>query len=568
MYMYPIDIPTNQDFLNKWYAWFHARVAKQYKRNRERILDTAQGVRVRWLAKDGIGRWFFKPHSVPGFESPHLCNELVDRPEAERILGGTNLSDLNRIARLLHNIDNFPIDQIQSEIRKVFGSTTKYVEFESLIGRLIDDNPISEKTLRGELEIKLRVEFKEGYQNIPNGALTFISAVNPVEGKRSDPSSLWSVTELLQYARFDYDRFYYSPQNHTISTPHILRLLGYWDTEELEKYGKEKKLPDREDLSFGALQSLYRQNRLLPAEMTEHSCSGNKKTCSGCERARRVLRGKKLSLVDDWRDPKVAKEVLKLRWNDSQLHQFLRDWKRGNTVKSTPRYIMRETNQGIERGLLKYAEMLIGNEIRNEFKRIARADEVENMVFNNGMSPEFSNSETRVIETSDENDGESVLIHIDPHSLAGFRNLETHHDLNNLANNADLSEDERSVLLGVDMAEKTVRSYARQKDQTYTKVNKVRTSAIRKMRKDCARESEIGELVEEVCQNRKCTSEELFGNGRIGACVLARMDLYSILFDRGMTIEEMAKRFSASEEKITAAINRACNREMRPGVSV
>src|SRR5271157_243586 len=79
---FPIFIPTNQAFLKKWYVWTAGKVARHFKRDKERCQDTAQNVRVRLLSKNFIGRWFFK----------HLTDEFVDKEQAEFILGGISLS--------------------------------------------------------------------------------------------------------------------------------------------------------------------------------------------------------------------------------------------------------------------------------------------------------------------------------------------------------------------------------------------------------------------------------------------------------------------------------------------
>ena len=83
----PINIPTNEGFLEQWYYWVHKKVARHFKHNRDRIADTAQDVRLRLLAKDFIARWFFK----------HLSDELVDLAQASRILGGAKVTIIGDI---------------------------------------------------------------------------------------------------------------------------------------------------------------------------------------------------------------------------------------------------------------------------------------------------------------------------------------------------------------------------------------------------------------------------------------------------------------------------------------
>jgi len=132
-----VIIPTNQSFLRDWYSWTHGRVSRHFKRNKERVIDTAQNVRLRLLSKDFIGRWFFK----------HLTEDLITREQAEKILGGIRIA--------------------------------------------------------------------------------FAGSIHPVVGDRSDPESLWRVSDILQFAKFNYDRYYYSIQNHTIDSDRMIRLLGY-----------------------------------------------------------------------------------------------------------------------------------------------------------------------------------------------------------------------------------------------------------------------------------------------------------------------------------------------------
>ena len=82
-----VAIPTNESFLIQWNTWIYSKVSKRFKRDRERILDTVQNVRLRLIQKDFIGRWFFK----------HLTNDIVDLIQAERILGGSKIAYISKI---------------------------------------------------------------------------------------------------------------------------------------------------------------------------------------------------------------------------------------------------------------------------------------------------------------------------------------------------------------------------------------------------------------------------------------------------------------------------------------
>ena len=77
-----IAIYSNQDFLKQYYSWTYKKVIRHFKHSKERIADTVQNVQLRLLQKDFIGRWFYK----------HLTDEMLDRSQAEHILGGVNLT--------------------------------------------------------------------------------------------------------------------------------------------------------------------------------------------------------------------------------------------------------------------------------------------------------------------------------------------------------------------------------------------------------------------------------------------------------------------------------------------
>ena len=248
-----VAIPTSGSFVQQWDKWIWKTAAKHFVRDHDRIPDAAGEAILRLLAKDTIGRWFYK----------HETSGLVDRPEAERMLGGAKIM--------------------------------------------------------------------------------FISQLSPVEGRRGDPNSLWKISDILAYAKFDYERFYYSIQKHTIDSTKMLRLLGYGS---MGPNGKWQVTP--KDVSI--LESLYRQGRLKPAELTEHECTatfeprrstdGNcvepgcgkkhfsrgycnvhygrfrKTKCAGCDHGRKLLASRGLSLTHRWGSAGSFQAALKLRWND------------------------------------------------------------------------------------------------------------------------------------------------------------------------------------------------------------------------------------------------------------
>jgi DNA-directed RNA polymerase specialized sigma24 family protein len=392
--------------------------------------------------------------------------------------------------------------------------------------------------------------------------ITYISSIEPKQGRRSDPDSLWMIRDLLEYAKFDYERYYYSIQGHTIDTPHVLRLLGYWSAKELEEYTSKGKLPKIKNLGFSSLQSLYRQGRLLPSEMTEHVCIESK-DCLGCKHGRQTLYNKSLSLVHDWNDESVRANVLKLRWNDNQLGPYLRGWRNSNKVKSTPRFIMRPTpNKGIEAGLLRNAQIIIDNEVANDFKRLARADDLTITVLNNGMSPEYSNDEHVGLERSDDEEASTIVL-CDIGSLSSFSNLEDRMDLEQLIERANLTEEEEAVLIETEISESTAKNFSRSHEIPVNKVNKLRSSALNKLR-DPMFDSQYFDLARTICIDVGCNVDDLLGPAMFGPVVTARTRFFSALNDLGMTVKEISKKFSFSEEKVMAAISRSRRLSSQP----
>lgn len=451
-----VVIPTNESFSAKWEKWVHGKVHKLFKRNQDRVIDVTQLVHQRYLAKDFIGRWFFK----------HLTDELVDRTQAERMLGGARI--------------------------------------------------------------------------------TFIGQLQPVEGKRSSPDSLWRVQDLLDYAKFDYNRYFYSVQNHTLDSNKVLSLLGY-----------------PED-SYNLLASLYRQGRVWPAEFTEHRCSGRKK-CPKCIAGRASLNRKKLSLAHNWNSMESSRYASKIRWNDSQLTPFLRNWKRSNMIFATPEYIMRPEDskgkvKGIDAGLLKYAEIILNNVVNNEFKHMARADDISSTIFNNGASPVHSNSELLAFD-GDGDDEHPVQIFQDVNSLAAFSGIEHQKDVQSIINNTNLTDEERSAILAVEFMEMSVREYAESSNIAVSRVHRVRASYMKKM---CNDNIDIDSITFNICDKYGCKYSDITDSSIVfGPCVKARTELFSTLHDKGMSIGAISNHFCYSESKITAAINRSVNQEIR-----
>jgi DNA-directed RNA polymerase specialized sigma24 family protein len=495
--LFPIAIPTNQSFLAQWYPWTAGKVARHFKRDKERCEDTAQNVRLRLLSKNFIGRWFFK----------HLDDELVDKKQAEHILGGVPLA--------------------------------------------------------------------------------FIGSVKPVYGRRSSnptaDTAIYRVSDLLEYAKFDYERYFYSIQRHTIDSEKVLRLLGY------------------ESDQFSALESLYRQGKLKPAELTEHQCQeviqpiqprgslcgyGNcdrqhyamgycsnhyhlsrVKGCPECEHGRELLRSRGLSLSHRWNRPEVADAVRKLRWNDAQLKPYLREWRRQNLVRHTPEYIMRrDPKQGIDAGLLAYAAMVIDHEVVNDFKRMSRAEDLSTMVLNNGVGPEYSDKETVAWDSDDKEKEDSTSVQRvirDASAMSKFVQAEGWHDVQRLVESANLTDEESDIMVAVDLGDMSVRQYSEQSGIPMPKVHKLLASAHQKLQAQDLPESVTDEMAEKTAAKHGCTVADIVGPVLFGPAVAARTELFAKLFDVGMTVPGISARFGIAEERISAAINRSVLQEAR-----
>lgn len=464
---FPIPIPDNHVFLRQWFQWTQSVVSDRFKRNRERIPDVVQEVRLRLLSKDFIGRWFFK----------HLTHELVDRDQAEAMLGGV---------------------------------------------------PIA-----------------------------FVSSLQPFHGKRSNPSSLWRVVDVLAFAKFDHERYYYSVQNHTVDTSTVLRLIGYPQGD------------------YTILQSLYRQGRLRPAELTEHECRRAGQTgtspssCPGCVHGLALLKARGLSLAHDWSDPAVAAAMEKLRWNDSQLTPFLRGWKRTNIIKSPPSYVMRtDRRSGVDAGLLKYAKILITNTVNNCFKQMLRTDDLSVSILNRGLSPEHSNDETIGWEPDDAS--ETGLCRTIKDSMGPARSAEAdvRRDLFSLIERAGLTADELRVVQGVDLDDSTSQSFSKASGMSLARIQRLRTSALQKLREaqfgaaPSERPVRVDSILDEVCEKYDLSRADVLGSAVLGTPVRARTELFSTLSDDGVSVESMASYFSYPEERIVAAINRRVLRDM------
>ncbi len=442
----PVHVPSNSTFLIQWHAWIHSKVARHFKRNQERAMDTAQNVRLRLISKDFIGRWFFK----------HLRDEVVDRLQAEAILGGAPVVFIGSILPL-----DVPNSACLSGKLAKLGLTPEQVSGAMAWAA-------ANSTLRGAPQLA------GADQDQVQKLLKSPCARSHARKKgcpRSCESSLWRVSDLLDYARFDYERYYYSIQGHTIDSDKVLRLLGC--------------APGR----YSVLQSMQRQGRLLPSELTDHDCKRKgavgapPSSCSGCVHGLSLLRARGLSLADDWSSGAGAVAAARLRWNDSQLSGFLRDWRRTNTIFAAPQYVMRTSlKPGVTAGLLKYAEMVIDHEVFNDFKRMGRSDDLSSAVLNKSVSPEFSDSESVAWEGGGDGEESRDRVIRDVRSMSKFSDFEDAHDLAKLLEASDLTDEEMDALKNVDLGSMSVRQYADSTGKAVPRIHRIRTSAIRKLR--------------------------------------------------------------------------------------
>jgi DNA-directed RNA polymerase specialized sigma24 family protein len=522
--LFPIAIPTDEHFLKQWYPWTAGKVARHFKRDKERCHDTAQNVRLRLLSKKFISRWFFK----------HLTDELVDRKQAEKILGGVFEDKKNKN----------PVLSFVGGVYPVYGHRS------SLAGYGPD-------------------ETKSPDPLVPD--------------QHPNDTSVWLVSDLLAYAKFDYERYFYSIQNHTIDSPKVLRLLGYGSND------------------FSVLESLYRQGRIKPAELTDHQCieviraiekRGDEcgvgecksphysmgyctnhyrlsrvQSCPACDHGREILRNRGLSLASRWNRPEVLDAVQKLRWNDTQLKPYLRSWRNQNIVKSTPDYIMRRSpKQGIDAGLLKYAEMVIDHEVVNDFKRMGRSDDLSTMVLKNPLSPEYGDAEI-VAYDSDEKDKEDTnsiqRIIRDANAMGKFSQAEGIHDIRKLIEAASLTEEETDIIIDIDLGDMTVRQYAEKHGIPVARVHKILQSGHKKLQAQDLPESVSDDIAERIANKHNCLVSDIMGPKLFGPVVTARTELFSTLFDMGISIQSIASRFHTTDGRVSAAINRSVIQESR-----
>ena len=351
------------------------------------------------------------------------------------------------------------------------------------------------------------VDFAQAVRMTGNTNFNKACKISPVYG--SGEESIWRIRDILGLMNFDYDRYFYSIQNHTIETDKVIRLIGYGSYDNQSN----KWVVSRS--SYGILESLYRQGRMKPAELTEHECRkaipvksedglcveegcsskhfsrGYCKqhyrakvlnSCPECEKGKALLHQKGVSLHRRWTDPDVSKAVSKLRWNDSQLTPFLREWQQSNLIKCVPRYIMRHPKEAsVDAGLLRYANMVIDHDVFNHFKSLLRTDDVSIVSLDVKSDPTFTSSDRIYWESEDERDGRTLHF-IDPLAQKAFLDVDTISDLARIIERANLTNLEMSVIQKVDMEDSSISDVATSLGIPNSKVNRIRNHALEKMR--------------------------------------------------------------------------------------
>jgi hypothetical protein len=215
----------------------------------------------------------------------------------------------------------------------------------------------------------------------------------------------------------------------------------------------------------------------------------------------------------------------------------------------------------INAGLLKYAAIIIDNEVVNDFKRMGRVDDLSNVILNDGMSPELSNNETIAYEVDENEEKKAVLC--DTRAGETFEESERRSDITALINGSNLTDEEYEVILRIDLQNMSVRAFSDEYGIQIQKIHRIRNSALRKMRGSKLDKEGIKDLVKSVCLHHNMTIEQVLAPEPYGPSVVARTDLFTTLYDHGMNVEAISSYFLYPQPKIVAAINRRCIQDMR-----
>jgi len=363
--------------------------------------------------------------------------------------------------------------------------------------------------------------------------------IKPFDGKCSDLDSLWRVGDVLSFAGFDFDRYYYTPQNHTIDSDRFLQLLGYPEGD------------------YNPLKSMWRQGRIRPSEFTDHSCKPD--DCSECKKGLEYLRARKVSLSSchDWSSPESRYHAQRMRWNDSQVSPFLRNWRGMNMISTTPRHIIRlSPNRGVDAGLLSYAQKVIDNHVVNCFKRMTRWDDMSIHTFNKGVSPEFSDSES-VADDGEDEDENRVRVIRDTSASKGFVEYESQHDALKVCDSDVLTDAERRVLIDVDLSDRSVKEYADSIGSRSHSINKTRNNAITKLRSFNENDSIFVQAEKNVNDKYGLSLPEVINGPKFGPHVLARREFFAELYDFGVSIDDISSIYGFDSDRISNLIAQA-----------
>jgi hypothetical protein len=335
--------------------------------------------------------------------------------------------------------------------------------------------------------------------------------------------------------------------------------------------------------AYNALKSLYMQGKLKPAELTQHDClnidninepkedgscciDGCYKKhfsrgyctthygqfivndCPMCEVGRQSLTDRGVSLADDW--SKNCKEASKLRWNDTQLKPFLRQWKRKNCICAVPKYIIRSAydmskHQGIDAGLLRYVQTIIDHEIVNKFKEYSKSNFTENML-------------SIVPPSSEERDADVYSkISKECYKYDSISGISAAIDLDCLIERACLSDEEFNIIKCVDLQEMTIKEYADGVHKSSIYVKKVRNGALFKLRNSNVSSVTMSKIVQHSCDEHTCIPSDVFSDIKHGPCVKARRDILVKLVDLGFSDMEISKCTGFDVDRVNVIIGNA-----------
>jgi hypothetical protein len=428
---------------------------------------------------------------------------------------------------------------VEGQVRRLFKRDHERVMdmTQNVRVRILQKDVISRwflKHMTGELVVRSEAERMLG-KSLSHATY---ADLKPVRGKKSDPESVWLVSDILNHAKFDRESYFYCIQDHLIDSDTVLSLLGY------------------EPGRYSALQSLVRSGKLLPSDFTDHTCSKDE-SCPDCQMGRQALFEKGLSLSQDWNKSKHAAD---LRWNDSQLRPYLRNWNGRNRIFAIPSFIVRDTNDGVTAGLLKYVSIIINNEVTNQFKTIRRNEESSC-----GVGVEHSTSDLVTISTSEEDLNE--VIFKDPESLRPFEDLDSKRDVKALMAVIDLTDQELDVLNKVQFGEHSSNSYAKASGLNAPRVGRILNMVVNKFAQVSDPMAKPNRILHHVLHKYGVSRDELFGNDVVGLSVLARAEFFSSLYDNDMPLESISTLYNVDIDLVTAGINRHTIREFRSEAS-